>query len=88
MNVYTENEKTKDFDFFKNINEDFFSKNGHKFLAIRNQKIIDNAETVQDLIKQMNSKSFDVGTYLIQECTGDNSAFVTSVMRLMMKANV
>ena len=85
MNVYTENEKTKDFNFFKSINQDFFSKNGHKFLAIKNQSVVDNAETVQDLINKMNNKSFSVGSYLIQECTGDNSAFTTTVMSLMIK---
>ncbi len=85
MNVYTENEKTKDFNFFKSINQDFFSKNGHKFLAIKNQSVVDNAETVQDLINKMNKKSFSVGSYLIQECTGDNSAFTTTVMSLMIK---
>lgn len=85
MNGYTENEKTKDFNFFKSINQDFFSKNGHKFLAIKNQSVVDNAETVQDLINKMNNKSFSVGSYLIQECTGDNSAFTTTVMSLMIK---
>ena len=85
MNLYTEKEKTKDFEFFININKDFFSKNGHKFLAIKNRSIIDNADSVQELIKKMDSKSIAVGTYLIQECTGDDSAYTTTVMRLITK---
>lgn len=85
MNVYTEAEKTKDFDYFKSINQDFFAKNGHKFLAIKNQSILDTAEAIQDLIDRLNQRSIAVGTYLIQECTGDNSAYTTTVMRLMLK---
>lgn len=36
MGVYSEVEKSKDFAFLKNINKDFFDKNVHKFLAIKN----------------------------------------------------
>ena len=85
MDVYTEEEKSKDFAFFKSINQDYFSKNGHKFLAIKNQSVIDAADSVRELIEKLNNKSVSVGTYLIQECTGDNSAYTTVVMRLMLK---
>ena len=85
MNLYTEKQKTQDFEYFKDINKDFFSKNGHKFLAIKNRSVVDNADSVQDLIKQMNDRSIAVGTYLIQECTGDDSAYTTTVMRLITK---
>lgn len=85
MNVYTEQEKEKDFEFFKSINKSFFSENGHKYLAIKNESVIDTADSVQDLINKMNEKSISVGTYLIQECTGDDSAFTTTIMRLIVK---
>lgn len=88
MNSYTEKQKTKDFEFFKNVNKDFFSKNGHKFLAIKNCSIVDNADTIPELIKKMNEKSILVGTYLIQECTGDEAAYTTTVMRLMTKGEI
>ena len=83
--MYTEEEKIKDFDFFKNINKDFFSQNGHKYLAIKNQSVVDSANDIPSLIQKMSEKAMDVGNYLIQECTGDNSAFTTIVMRLMIK---
>ena len=85
MDAYTEKDKEKDFQFFKDINKGFYSENGHKFLAIRNQEILDNADTVNDLIDRMNGKSLAVGNYLIQECTGDDSAFTNTVMRLMIR---
>ena len=88
MNLYSENEKSKDFDYFKEINKDYFSENGHKFLAIKNQSIMESADSVIDLINKMNEKSFSVGTYLIQECTGDENAYTTTVMRLVMKGEI
>lgn len=85
MNNYTDAEKNKDFNFFKNINKDYFSKHGHKFLAVKNQSVIETADDVPSLISKMDKKSFQLGTYLIQECTGDNSAYTTTVMRMMIK---
>lgn len=85
MSLYTESEKTKDFEFFMSINKDFFAKNGHAFLAIKNCSVVENASTVSELIKKMDEKSVAVGNYLIQECTGDDTAYTTTVMRLMVK---
>ncbi len=85
MNEYTETQKAQDFQFFKDINEDFFAKNGHTFLAIRDTRIIDTATSVPALIeKKMQAQSFDAGTYLIQECTGDKSAYTTTIMSINM----
>ena len=85
MNRYTETQKAQDFQFFKDINEDFFAKNGHAFLAIRDARIIDTAANVPALIEKMQAQSFDAGTYLIQECTGDESAYTTTIMSLLVQ---
>ncbi|MDE6773042.1 MAG: hypothetical protein K2J14_00200 [Treponemataceae bacterium] len=85
MNGYTETQKEKDFQFFKDINEDFFAKNGHAFLAIRDERVISTAESVPALIKNMQAQSFDAGTYLIQECTGDESAYTTTIMSFLVQ---
>ncbi len=84
MVAYSDAEKTKDFAFFKNINKDFFEKNGHKFLAIKNESVVDEADEIPELINKMNAKSYEIGSYLIQECTGDESAFKTTVMKLLL----
>lgn len=85
MNRYTETQKAQDFQFFKDINEDFFAKNGHAFLAIRDTRVIDTAASVPTLIEKMQAQSFDAGTYLIQECTGDESAYTTTIMSLLVQ---
>lgn len=58
MNEYTETQKAQDFQFFKDINEDFFAKNGHTFLAIRDTRIIDTATSVPALIEKNASAVF------------------------------
>ena len=82
---YTEIQKEKDFNYFKSINNSFYSEHGHSFLAIKNSKVIDFASSVPELIEKMNNQSFVIGTYLIQECTGDESACTNVVMRLVIK---
>jgi hypothetical protein len=85
MSEYTDEQKEKDFAFFKTINNSFYSKNGHSYIAIKNEKIIDYANSVNTLIQKMNEKSYSVGSYIIQECTGDESAYTNVVMRLLIK---
>lgn len=82
---YNDSQKEKDFAFFKSVNNSFYSKNGHSFLAIKNEQILDYADSVNALIEKMNKKGFSIGNYLIQECTGDESAYTNIVMRLLIK---
>lgn len=84
MPIYTEAEKTQDFDYFKSINSDYFSEHGHKFLAIKDKSILDNADTISELIEKMNKKNMELGTYLLQECKGDSSSFTTTVMKFLI----
>lgn len=82
---YTEEQKEKDFNYFKSINNSFYSKHGHSFLAVKDSNIIDFAPSVPELITKMTEKDFEIGTYLIQECTGDESSYTNIVMRLLIK---
>lgn len=85
MANYEETERAKDFEYFKSINRDFFAEHGHKFLAIKSQSVKNFADSIPELISKMNEQSFEIGTYLIQECTGDDSAFISTVMRLVIQ---
>ncbi len=86
MKEYTESEKKRDFDYFKEINIPFYEENGHKFVAIKNQKILDQSDNIIDLINSMSKKGYEVGTYLAQECNGVKSDYVNTVMRLVINA--
>lgn len=80
---YTEEQQKKDFDFFKQNDKHFFSEYGHKFLAIRDEKLILTAEDIPTLIQQL-SKDYEIGSYLIQECEGNDYDYADKVMRFVI----
>ena len=84
MSNYTDVERKKDFDYFTSNYQKFFEEYGHKFLAIKNSEILGAYDSVPDAISQL-SPTYDIGTYIIQECTGDDSAYRTTIMRLLIK---
>ena len=84
--MYSEEEKKKDFEFFKSINSRFYQDNGHCFVAIKNQSIIDHNASPTELIASMVNKGHEVGSYILQECRGLESDFTNTVMRLMINA--
>lgn len=83
MGNYTDIDRKKDFDYFVTNYQDLFKKYGHKFLAIKNQQVLGAYDSVPDTIKDLSSK-YEIGTYIIQECTGDDSAYRTTIMRLII----
>ena len=84
MSKYSDEERKKDFDFFINSYKDLYKKYGHKFLAIKNEKILGAYDSVPDAITQL-SNEYEIGTYIIQECTSDDSAYRTTIMRLIIQ---
>ena len=84
MSNYTDIDRKKDFDYFVANYQDLFKKYGHKFLAIKNQQILGAYDSVPDTIKDLSPK-YEIGTYIIQECTGDDSAYRTTIMRLIIR---
>lgn len=83
MSNYTDTERKEDFDFFTSNYKDLYEKYGHKFLAIKNQEILGAYDSVQEVIEKLSS-DYEVGSYIIQECTGDESAYRTTIMRLII----
>lgn len=81
--MYTEENRKGDFDYFMGNYKELYERYGHKFLAIREKKILGAFDSVQDAISSV--KEYEVGEYIIQECTGDETAYRTTIMRLMIK---
>ena len=77
----TEADRKKDFDFFVSNYKKFFEEYGHKFLAIKNNAILGAYDSVQDAISDLSPK-YEIGTYIIQECTNDDSSYTTMMMSL------
>lgn len=83
MSNYTDVDRKRDFDFFITNYQELFKQYGHKFLAIKNEKVIGAYDSVPDAISKL-SPTYEIGTYIIQECTGDDSAYRTTIMRLII----
>lgn len=83
MSNYTDVDRKRDFDFFIANYQELFKQYGHKFLAIKNEKVIGAYDSVPDAISKL-SPTYKIGTYIIQECTGDDSAYRTTIMRLII----
>lgn len=83
MSRYSDNERKNDFQFFINNYQKLYSKYGHKFLAIKNKEILGAYDSVPETIDSLSS-AHEAGSYIIQECTGDESAYRTTIMRLII----
>lgn len=81
---YTDTERKNDFDYFIENYDSLYKKYGHKFLAIKSKQVLGAYNSVSDAINDLSS-NYEVGTYIIQECTGDDSAYRTTIMRLIIK---
>ena len=84
MSNYTDADRKKDFNFFTTNYQELFKQYGHKFLVIKNEKVIGAYDSVPDAISKL-SPTYEIGTYIIQECTGDDSAYRTTIMRLIIQ---
>lgn len=84
MDKYFDTGRKNDFDFFTQHYQEFFTEYGHKFLAIKNKEILGAYDSVMDAITNLQNK-YEVGSYIIQECTGNESAYRTTIMRLRIR---
>lgn len=84
MDNYTDIDRKKDFDYFVKNYQKLYRQYGHTFLAIKNEEIIGSYNSIPDAISQL-SPTYELGTYIIQECNGDDSAYRTTIMRLIIK---
>ena len=84
MNNYTDADRKMEVDFFISNYQDFSQQYGQKFLAIRNCQVLGAFDSVLEAIQTL-STTHELGTYIIQECTGDESAYRTTIMRLLIK---
>lgn len=73
---YTREDRKRDFDFFVTHNEELFKKYGHSFLAIKNGHILGAYRSFGQATEKTDEEE---GTYIVQECTGDESGYMTFI---------
>ena len=71
---YTDQDSDADFKWFVSIYYDLYKKNGHKYYAIRNKTILGMYDNQKDALDTI-LKTYPLGTFLIQECNGDESGY-------------
>ena len=65
-----------DFNWFLNNYNDLYEKYGHKYLVIKEQSILGAYDNIREAIDNTRE---ELGTYIIQECNGDESAYTNYV---------
>ena len=65
-----------DFNWFLNNYTDLYLKYGHKFLVIKNKSVLGAYDTVREALDNTHE---ELGTFIIQECTGDSSAYTNYI---------
>lgn len=78
MSDYGEKERISDFEFFIAHYDELYEKYGHKFIVIRNQEILGVYEDVVSAVR-ITSESYPIGTFIVQECNGDESGYTNYI---------
>lgn len=76
--MYTNKEGKEDFDYFIEHYQELYDKYGHKFIAIKNSKILGIFDTEPEAITEI-SKEYPIGTFIVQECNGDESGYTNYI---------
>ena len=65
-----------DFNWFLNNYNELFKKYGHKYLVIKDETVLGAYDTTRQALDNTDEK---LGTFIIQECNGKESAYTNSV---------
>ena len=76
--MYTEHERKEDFNYFIKHYQELYNKYGHKFIAIKNGKILGVFDTEIQAITDV-SKKYPLGTFIVQECNGNESGYTNYI---------
>lgn len=68
----------KDFEWFLNNYNKIFEKYGHTFVVIKNCRILGTYSNVSDALNET-LRSEKLGTFIVQECNGDESGYTNYV---------
>lgn len=78
MVMYTDSDRSRDFEYFLAHYDELFKQYGYCFIAIRQEKILGIYESLQGAIDAL-SGQYELGEYIVQECNGDESAYTNYV---------
>lgn len=67
-----------DFKWFVENYDNLYQKYGHKFIAIKDKQVLGAYDSVIEAI-DVTAQKYSVGTFIVQECNGDSSAYTASI---------
>lgn len=76
--MYTNEKRKEDFDYFVKHYQELYDKYGHKFIAIKNSKILGVFDSELEAISEI-SKEYPIGTFIVQECNGNESGYTNYI---------
>jgi len=68
----------KDFNWFLLNYKEIFKKYGHSFLVIKNEHILGSYNSFKEAV-ETTKLSEELGTFIVQECNGDESAYTVQI---------
>jgi hypothetical protein len=86
VNTMSKDLQTVDFEYFEENKTKFFEEYGHKFLAIKDRVILGAFDTFDDALKTT-LKTESPGTFIVQECTGDEMNLMHVFQNNVLPAN-
>lgn len=75
--------KNEDFAWFVENYDSIFKRYGHKFIVIKNKVILGVYDDIITAIDKT-SESYELGSFIVQECNGDPSAYTSSIVTVGM----
>ena len=73
--------QSNDYHWFLDNYDKLYSKYGHKYLAIKNNKVIGAYDSYADAVNETLLKE-ELGSFIVQECNGDESAYMAQIASL------
>lgn len=74
-----------DFNWFLNNYDDLYKKYGHQFLVIKNKTVLGHYDSIRQAIDNTDGEP---GTYIVQECNGDESAYTNYVLSMNLCSGI
>jgi len=73
--------QSSDFQWFLKNYADLFEKYGNTYLAIKNNAVIGTYNSYAEAVKSTSSRE-ELGTFIVQECNGDESAYTNYILSM------
>lgn len=75
---YSDTNRKDDFEWFLKEYDNLYKKYGHKFIAIKNRKIIGIFDD-KNIALDTTSEKYKLGTFIVQECNGNESGYTNYI---------